>query len=89
MKIIASLFLMISICIVAVIGVTALQSQTDIGDSVITEFSENSDTYDTIKDSTALTATTMSYAPYFMLISMLAALGASCMGIATYLKYKI
>lgn len=88
MKILGAMFLLVGICLVAIIGVVALQSQIDTGDSVITEFSDNYETYETVKDTTALTATTISYVPYFMMFILIACLGVLGMSTAVYLKHK-
>lgn len=49
MKVIAGLFMLVSVSIILVGGLTALQAQTDIGDTVVTSETDRYDQYEGMK----------------------------------------
>lgn len=71
MKIIGSMFLVVVVSILLIGGIAALQAQTDVGDTIINETSDNYDSYEELKNTTVLTMKTAGYAPYLIIIFVL------------------
>lgn len=71
LKIIGSLFLVIVVSIMLIGGIAALQSQANVGDTIINESSDTYDEYNELKNITALSMKTAGYSPYLIIIFVL------------------
>jgi uncharacterized protein YqhQ len=89
MKIIAGLFLIVAVSIILVAGIAALQAQSDIGDTVINETSDNYEAYEELKNTTTLTMKTAGYAPYLLMIFILTVFATFLLGAAAYALKKL
>jgi len=86
MKIIGAMFLVVAMSIMLIAGLAAMQAQTDIGDTIINETSDNYDSYGELKNATALSMTTASYGVYLLIIFVLAMFASLLLGAAAMIK---
>lgn len=87
-KVIGSIFLIVAVGLIAIMGVAALQAQSDIGDTQINESSDNYDTYQQVKNTSAMSMQVVSFAPYLLVLLLLAVLGTMMGGALVYFKMK-
>lgn len=86
MKIIGAMFLVVAMSIMLIAGLATMQAQTDIGDTVINETSDNYNSYNELKNATALTMKTAGYGVYLILIFVLAMFAALLLGAAAMIR---
>lgn len=86
MKIIGAMFLIVAVSIILIGGIAALQSQSNLGDTIINETSENYDAYTELKNSTALSMTTAGYSVLLLVIFLFAVLASVLLGAAAVLR---
>lgn len=86
MKIIGAMFLVVAISIMLIGGIATMQAQVDVGDTIINETSENYDSYNELKNSTALSMKTAGYGVYLLIIFVLAVFSALLLGAAAVLR---
>jgi hypothetical protein len=84
MKIIGAIFLIAAVSILLIGSIAAIQSQADIGDTVIDNESSGYDEYQEIKSTTDQTFNFLSYTPLLLLIFAFIVIGAFMLG-AVYL----
>ena len=86
MKILGAFILLIGICIILMAGIAALQSQSDIGDTIVTENSSNYEEYQQVKDSSNLMMKIAGYTPYFLGMFVFIIIGVTMFGAIYLLK---
>lgn len=86
MKVIATMFLVVAMSIMLIGGIATLQSQSDIGDTIINETSDNYESYSELKNATALSMKTAGYGVYLLIIFVLAGFAALLLGAAAMLR---
>lgn len=86
MKIIGSMFLIVAVSILLMGGLAALQAQSDVGDTIINESSDNYDSYNELKNSTELSMKTAGYGVLLLVIFTLAMFAALLLGAARMIK---
>lgn len=86
MKIIGSMFLIVAVSILLIGGLAALQAQSDVGDTIINESSDNYDSYNELKNSTELSMKTAGYGVLLLVIFTLAMFAALLLGAARMIK---
>lgn len=86
MKIIGAMFLIVAVSIMLLGGIAALQSQSDVGDTIINETSDNYDSYSELKNSTAMSMTTAGYGVLLLVIFVLTLFAALLLGAAKMLR---
>ena len=86
MKIIGAMFLIVAVSIMLLGGIAALQSQSDVGDTIINETSDNYGSYSELKSSTAMSMTTAGYGVLLLVIFVLALFAALLLGAAKVLR---
>ena len=85
LKIIGALFLLVVVSIMLIGGLTSIQSQTNIGDTVINESSDTYYEYNELKNTTALAMKTAGYSPYLILLFVLTVFAVFLLGAAATL----
>ena len=85
LKIIGALFLLVVVSIILIGGLTSIQSQTNIGDTVINESSTTYDEYNELKNTTALAMKTAGYSPYLIILFILTVFAVFLLGAAATL----
>lgn len=88
MKIIGAMFLVVAMSIMLIAGLATMQAQTDIGDTIINETSDNYESYGELKNATTLTMKTAGYGVYLIIIFVLATFAALLLSGAALLKYR-
>jgi len=86
MKIISAMFLVVAMSIMLIGGIAALQAQSDVGDTIINESSDNYDSYSEVKNATALSMKTAGYGVYLLIIFVLAMFAVLLLGAAAMIK---
>ncbi|MCK5432548.1 MAG: hypothetical protein KAJ03_07375 [Gammaproteobacteria bacterium] len=84
-KILGAMFLLMSVSIVLIGGLAALQSQSDLGDTVVNNSSSNYETYQEIKNTTNVAVKTAGYAPYIIMLFMLVVFAVVLLALAAKL----
>ncbi|MDF1533685.1 MAG: hypothetical protein P1P69_04180 [Methanosarcinaceae archaeon] len=86
MKIIGAMFLVVAMSIMLIAGIASLQAQSDVGDTIINESSDNYESYNELKNSTALSMKTAGYGVYLLIIFVLAVFGTLLLSAAAVLR---
>jgi hypothetical protein len=86
MKIISAMFLVVAMSIMLIGGLAALQAQVNVGDTIINESSDNYDSYNELKNATALSMTTAGYGVYLLIIFVLAMFSVLLLGAAAMIR---
>lgn len=84
-NIMGAVILLIGFSIILLAGVAAIQIQTDTADTVIGNDSEVNDTYQTVKETTALGLRVAGYVPYFLIIIILMVILIAILGLVKVL----